>query len=158
MTLFSFQPCCGVVADESLRAFHFPHDVVARINASRATDAFHLQPVADVDPGRADLNTACAVDAIPGIRISRFPARLTTHGIVTDDDRFIIRQGGLDASVGAEDDAELLAEPCEAEVEGSGEGCDNGKGGSVLERAFPHELVQARQGDEVADKHMGNGG
>jgi hypothetical protein len=133
----------GVVADKACRAVHFPHDVVAGIDAGRAADAFHLQAVADVDACGAGLDAAVATDAGARVGVGGLAARFAAIFIVSDDDRYLIRQRGLDAAVSVEDDAELLAEPCEAEPEDGGECGHDGEGGSVLERAFPHELIQA---------------
>src|SRR5579862_588370 len=50
--------------DEVARPLDALHYVVARVDAEAAADAFKLQPVADVDAGRAYGNASAAIDAI----------------------------------------------------------------------------------------------
>src|SRR5690606_42109102 len=47
-----------VVADEPARPPQLVHDFVAGVDAVGAADAFHLQAVPDIDPGRTDRNAA----------------------------------------------------------------------------------------------------
>jgi len=148
----AFLPCKPtrrIITHQPGRTLEFCHDLMARVDARRTTDAFHLQTVADIDSRRANLHAAGAVDACAGLGIGRFPTRLPPLFIITDYDGFVIGEGGLDASVGTEDDAELFPEMGEAIIESSGEEGDDSEDGKVAEGAVLHVLVQPGQGDEV---------
>ncbi len=144
-----------VVADEALRPVELHHDLIARIDARGAGDAFELEALADVDAGGADLHTAAAVDAVTG-RGSRLAARFTAHAVVTDDDRIVVDEHRPEAPVGAHDDAELLAEPREVEIEDAGEGEDEDERPPVLRRRVVHHPVEGGQGDEVGEEEVGD--
>ncbi len=110
------------VADEAPRAADPVHDRVARVDALRAVDALHLQPLADVDAGGTGDDAGAAVDAVARRRrgqrqptVARLGARLAAAGIVADDQRAPVEQHGLEAAVRAGDDAHLLAQPAEVE-------------------------------------------
>ena len=51
-------------AHRAALAVELGHHFVAGIHARGAADAFHLQAVADVDAGRADLHANAAIDTI----------------------------------------------------------------------------------------------
>src|SRR5664280_653749 len=53
----------GVVGDQAGRPVDLPHDVVASINAQATLDAAQLNSVANVAPGRADIDALMTVDA-----------------------------------------------------------------------------------------------
>ncbi len=74
----------GVVADESARPLELGHHRVTGVDAGAATDAFHLQPLADVDAGRADLNATVTIHAVTGGGIAWFPPRFAAPGVVAD--------------------------------------------------------------------------
>ena len=57
----------GVGTHEPLGLADLLHHRVASVDAVGAADALHLQAVADVDSGRADLDAAEAVDAVAAI-------------------------------------------------------------------------------------------
>src|SRR5262249_19559520 len=59
------------IADQSARIAHLVHDLVAAVDAGRATDAFVLQAVADVDAGRAHLHADAAIDAVTQSLLTR---------------------------------------------------------------------------------------
>ena len=58
----------GVVGDEPDRPADLRHHGVAGVDAQAALDAVHLQPVTDVDAGRAGGDALAAVDAVAGGR------------------------------------------------------------------------------------------
>ena len=112
------------VADQAARPADPVHDRVARVHALRAVDALHLQPVADVDAGRARRRrrrrSRCsrprrrrAAGASSGAR--ELAARLAAAGVVADDQRAPVEQHRLEAAVRAGHHADLLAEPAEVE-------------------------------------------
>src|SRR5690606_12425801 len=99
-----------------------------------------------------------AVDARARIRVGRLAAWFAAFRVVADYDGLVVGEGGLEPSVGAEDDAELLPEEGEAEVEAGGEEDDGAEGGEVSGRSLQHELIQPGQRDEVREEHMGEEG
>ena len=65
------------ITDQAARGAHFVHHLITGIDASGTGNAFELQAVADIDPGRADLDAYPAVDAVAFrncARIDPFPA------------------------------------------------------------------------------------
>ena len=156
--LFSGEAVEGIIADEPGGAPDFLHDVITGVDTGGAADALELEAVADVDTGGADVDAAVAVDAIGGVGIVFFATGLAAFFIVADDDGVVIGEGGLDAAVGAHDDAELFAEPGEAKVEGAGDGDDEAEGDEVGGGAFQGEGVEFFQRDKIGDEDVGDGG
>ena len=54
----------GHIVNQTARLADFGHDVVAGINTKCAGDAFHLLPIPNVDPHRADGHTGHTIDAV----------------------------------------------------------------------------------------------
>ena len=105
------------IADQAVRISHFVHHLVAGVDACRAADAFVLQPVADVDTGRAHLHADAAVDAIAQAcrLVIRGPAartaRLAAPPVISNHERIGIEHHALEARVGTHVLAHLLAHP-----------------------------------------------
>ena len=133
--------------------------LVAGVDAGGAADALHLEAVADIDTGGADLDAAVAVDAVAGGGVGGFAPGFAACFVVADDDGIVVGEGGLDAAVGAEDDAELFAEPGEGEVEGAGEEEDDAEG-DVRGRGGLRRCIcpERGEGDEVGEEDVGDGG
>ncbi len=148
----------GVVADQTGGAFEFGHDGITGVDTCGAANALHLQAIANIDPGWADLHAASAVDAITCIGVLGFAGWVAAMRVVTDHHGVIIREGRLDTAVGAHDDAELLTEPGKAEVEYDGQKSDHAKRHGMFSRAFLHVEVEVFQGDEVGNKDVGDQG
>src|SRR5471032_332468 len=121
------QVVLGGVADQAARVVHFVHDAVAGIDARGAADALDLQAVADVDPGRADLDAHGAVDAVAqavGLVVHAFlalAAGLTTTRVVGNNQGVLVEHHALEARIRAHVDAHLLAQPTGVAVGGEGE-------------------------------------
>ena len=143
-----------VVAHQTLRPAHFGHDFIAGVDAGRAADALHLQAVANIDARRADDHAAFAVDAIAVARIAGLASGLTPIVVVADDHRVAVGHRRLEAAVGTDDQAELLAEPAEVEVQDGRHHDDPGEGGRVLGRASLHHVDDRGKRHEVADEHV----
>src|SRR5271165_2642745 len=64
------------VRDQPRRSADPLHDRVARVDAEAAANALQLQPIADIDPGRAHMDAGSAIDAIaapgPGPKLALF--------------------------------------------------------------------------------------
>ena len=60
----AMQAVLGRIAHEAARIIHLVHDGIAGVDAGGAGDALVLQPLANIDTGRAHLHTELAVDAI----------------------------------------------------------------------------------------------
>ncbi|MNT18953.1 hypothetical protein D3C72_1541840 [compost metagenome] len=76
--LATLQVVFGLVADQATGVAHFVHDRITGVDARRAADAFHLQAIADVDTGRADLHTHLAINTVAqafGLVVAVFFAR-----------------------------------------------------------------------------------
>src|SRR5690606_5561218 len=101
--LLSGESAGGIIADEAGGALEFTHDVIAGVDAGGAADALHLQAVADIDAGGADLHAAGAGHAVAGVGIGCLAAGFAAFRVVADDYGFLVGEGGLDASIGAED-------------------------------------------------------
>src|SRR4029077_13304398 len=102
------------------------HDMITRIDAARATDALELVPVPDVDTGRADVDAEVARDAAAvDFRIRAAPG-LAPARFIGDLQGMIVGHHALEPGIGAQVDAELLAEP--GEVEERDRRHDAGKG------------------------------
>lgn len=145
----------GIEAHQSGRSLEADHDVVAGIHAGGAADAFHLQAVANVDPGGADLDTTQAVNAVAGRGVGGgFATGFAANFVVTNDDGVVVGQGGLESAIGAEDDAELFTEPAEGKVDGTGEEEHDAEREEVLRGRTLHPLVEGAKGDEVGDEDV----
>src|SRR5205814_1233002 len=88
------------------------HDRIAGVGTLPARDALELQALADVDTSGAGHDASSAVDAITmtgrlGLALA---ARLAAARVVADEQRFGVEQHRLQARVGADDRAHLLAE------------------------------------------------
>jgi len=91
------------------------HDMIAGIDAACATDALELVAVPDVDAGGADVDAEIARDtAAVDLRIRAAP-RLTPARLIGDLQRMVVGHHALETGVGAQVDAELLAEPGKVE-------------------------------------------
>ena len=89
--------------------------MIAGIDAARATDALELVPVPDVDAGGADVDAEVARDAAAvDLRIRAAPG-LAPARFIGDLQRMIVGHHALEPGVGAQVDAELLAEPGKVE-------------------------------------------
>ena len=124
-----------IVADQPARPADLVHDLIAGVDTGGAADALELQPVADVDAGRADLHAALAVDTV-AFGLAFRAARFAAFDIIADDDGVLVGQGALQSAVGAHDDAELFAEPAEAEPQGKGQHGNDSEGTGVGQRAL----------------------
>ncbi len=147
-----------VVAHKALGLADFVHDLVAGIDAGRATDAFELETVPDIDARGADVDAAVAGHAIARTRSVEASARFAALFVVADDHRAVVDKDGLEASVGADDDAELFAEPGEVEVEDARGHQHEEEGAPVLQRRGADHLPQLRDGHEVGQEDIGDGG
>ena len=125
MTFLAFQRVLGGVANKSSGVAHFIHYAIAGIDTGGAGNAFVLQPVADIDAGRADLDTQLAVDTVTQARFSdlgmaeRFlavAAGFAAGVVVRNDQRIAIEHHRLEASIGAHVNAHLLTQPAGVEV------------------------------------------
>ncbi len=85
-------------------------------------DAFHLEPVPDVDAGGAGRNAGDAVDAVARAFAAHLAAapRLAAIVVVRDDQRLPIEQRGLPPSIWARDQTGLFTEPGEVRKDESG--------------------------------------
>lgn len=110
----------GIIADEAARTLEFVHHLVAGVHAGGAGDTLDLQSLADVDAGGADLDAALAVDAGSGVWCSGTSTRFAALRVVADDKRVVVDEHGLKASIRADDEAELFAEPGEVEIQNAG--------------------------------------
>jgi len=144
----------GIVSDESARAAHPVHDGVAGVDAGGASDALQLQAVADVDTGRADIDAAPAVDAVGRFGVGWFAAGFAASFVVADVDGVVVGEGRLEAAVRAHDDAELLAKPCEAEIEDGGEESHHPEGPDMVEGAAAHHSPEAFERDEIRQEDV----
>src|SRR5690606_3491163 len=142
-----------VVADEPARPPQLVHDFVAGVDAVGAADAFHLQAVPDIDPGRTDRNAAEAVDAVASF-LSLLGARLAARRVIADDDRVLIDQRRLEATVRADDQAGLLAEPRIVEVEHRGPEEGPSECGPVPGRSRSDVLEEVVHRNEVGEKRV----
>jgi len=119
------QRILGGVTDQPFRVTHLFHHLVAAIHACAAADAFVLQPVPDVDAGRADLDADAAIDAVAEAfraSIDRPAARaagVASACIVGNDQRVRIEHDALEARIRTHVLAHLLAH--EARVAPGGE-------------------------------------
>ena len=141
----------GRVADQATCVAHAVHDLVAPVDAGRATDALVLQALADVDARGTHLHADPAIDAGAeaqrrGIRaLGAGPARLAAFGVVRDDHRVLVEHRALEACIGAHVLADLLAHPAGVAV-----------GGEAVEEdpeGFPRAGGErSHLGEEVADR------
>ncbi|MNJ55318.1 hypothetical protein D3C77_508020 [compost metagenome] len=105
----------GGIADQTFGVVHLVHDGVAGIDASGAANAFDLQTIANVDAGRTNLDTHCAVDAITqalGLVVDVLFARtagFTTTGVVGNDQGVLVEHHTLETRIRAHVDAHLFA-------------------------------------------------
>src|SRR5690606_23418413 len=105
----------GRVTDKAPRIVHLVHDLVARVDARRTTDALVLQAVTDVDAGRTDLHADAAVDAVALAHRARVDAllarsaRLAALLVIGDDQGVRVEHHRLEAGVRAHVRAHLLA-------------------------------------------------
>src|SRR5690606_3240612 len=120
--------------DEAQRTSDLAHHVIAGIDAEATADAFELRSVADVDSGRADMETGAAVDAVtppfPGLAGLVLAARLTPPALIGDDQRMLVLHGGLQPRPGAHIGADLLARPAGQPIGGQGEQAKEEIGGA----------------------------
>ena len=68
----------------------------------------------------------------PAPAMPRLAARLAARPVVADDQRVVVGERRLQAPVGADHDAELLAKPREVEIDRPGGGGDEHEGAPVL--------------------------
>src|SRR5690606_15199908 len=102
----------GAQTDEARGALDLGHDVVAGVDAAGAADAFHLEAVADVDAGGADLDAHGAVHAVlefADLAGAVLAAGLAALDVVSDDQGVGVDHDALEAAVGAGDLADFLA-------------------------------------------------
>ena len=99
-------------------------------------------------------DAAAAVHAVSRAGLLELAARLAALAVVSDDERVGVGQRRLQAPVGADDEAGLLAEPGEVEVHEGGDAEHPAERGRMLGRAGPHHGEQPRQRDEVADEDV----
>lgn len=133
---FAFLPAMdvdvGVVADQAARPADPVHDAVAGVDAQPALDAFELQPVPDVDAGRADRDALEAVDAVAGrfvggagaLGLLDRHARLAAVVAVGDVERPFVGERGLDARPRAHVGADLLAGEAGEQIGRAGQDAD----------------------------------
>mgnify|MGYP000058616664 CR=1 FL=1 len=152
----------GGVLDEGLVA-ELAHHVFAGVDAAGAVDALELVAVADVDAlGADDHALAAVVAAVLLDRGLALLARLTHLHVVGDDEAVVVGQGALEAGVGADVVAGLLAEPGPVEEEDAGNGGDQGVlhaaglarpqgpgGGEVADDGHAEEQGHDAEGDEL---------
>ena len=147
----------GRVADQAARQANLVHDLVADVDTGGAADAFVLQAVADVDPGRADMHALAAVDAVAetgGLGIDAFlagAALFAAFRVIGDDQRVRVEHHALEAGVGAHVLAHLFAQEAghqdhEAAVEEDPEGFPG------AEAVGQHVVDQFLDRGEVADQ------
>jgi hypothetical protein len=67
--------------------------------------------------GQTCTHATVAIDTGSRVRRAGLATRLAPPGVVADDHRVVVGERRLQAAVGADDDAELLAEPGEIEIE-----------------------------------------
>ena len=103
----------AVVSDQLPRPANLVHDLVAGVDAKRASDAFELRAVADVDARGADGHALSAVDAIaaafPALPFLWGPRGSPSEAAIGDEQRIGVEHGALNARPGAHIDADLLA-------------------------------------------------
>src|SRR5262249_57895111 len=114
--------CVSVEGNEPARPVDPVHDLIAGIDAEAAADALQLQPVADVDSGRADRHASAAVNAVapalPALALLVRAALLAAPGAVGDGQRLLVDHRRLEARPGARIGADLLARPAAEQVGG----------------------------------------
>ncbi|MCY1425565.1 hypothetical protein D9M71_413550 [compost metagenome] len=125
--LATFDLALGFVADQATGVAHLVHDRIAGIDARRATDALHLQAVADVDAGGADLHAHLAIDAVAQAlagradvtlaRAAAFPAGV----VVGDGQGVLVEHHALEARIRTHVHAHRFAQPTGVDVGGAGE-------------------------------------
>ena len=64
----------------------------------------------------------------------------------------------MEATVGADHDAELLAKVSKAEIEGCGQEGDDAKGGEVVHGVVLDVSVESFEGDKIGEKDVGQKG
>jgi hypothetical protein len=106
-------------ANQPARPVDFLHHRVAGVDAGGTIDAFHLRAVADVDAGRAHHHALAAGDAIAEagggalvvslIAMER-AALFAPPVVVSDNHRVFVEHRALQAAVGTDEGAGLLAE------------------------------------------------
>ena len=81
----------------------------------------------------------------PTPAMSGLAARLAARPVVPDDQRVVVGERRLEAPVGADHDAELLAKPREVEIDDAGGGGDEHERAPVLRRGVPHHGPDRRE-------------
>ncbi|MNR03566.1 hypothetical protein D3C85_1194640 [compost metagenome] len=125
--LATLQLMFGGIADQSPGVAHFVHDRIAGVDARGATDAFHLQAIADVDAGRADLYAELAIDAIAQTDLGGFDlafARATvfaTGHVVGNGQGVFVEHHALEPRIRAHVHAHRFTQPAGIDVGGTGE-------------------------------------
>ena len=147
----------GRILHQPARITDLVHHRVAGVGAGTAANAFVLQAIADVDAGRADLHAQVAANA--GAQVERgqiglFRARtawLAALGVVSDDERVLVKHGTLKARIRAH----VLAHQF-AHVTGCAKGGqaikEHPEGLPAAEIARQKIATQLADGREVADK------
>src|SRR5690606_5257835 len=93
------------IPDEPFGVIHFLHDLVTRIDTGTTAYAHVLETIADIDAGRAYLNTQGAIDAVahPCFFVIDTPGtpatRLTALVVVRDDKCVVVDHHALKACV-----------------------------------------------------------
>ena len=84
----------GGLANQTARRPHLVHYFITGINTRGTSNALKLQPMTNIDPGRANLNTDTAVDTVAQILLCFWPGVLpspaawfATIDIVSDNQR-----------------------------------------------------------------------
>ena len=114
----------GLVTDQAAAVTHLVHHVVAGIDTSGATDAGHLQAIADIDARGAHLHAQGAIDAITqplGTGIAAFLAWATGFAatrVVGHGQGVLVEHHTLEACIRAHVQAHRLAQPAGIDIGG----------------------------------------
>src|SRR5690606_1133295 len=114
---------------------------------------------------RANVNALHAVDAIAFtsrgavflfVELGAAGLFFAPDEIIGDIDRFIVEQNALKPSVRTGDNANLLAEPHEYEIENAGKNQEREKFAQMQHRAVLDQVEQLIAPDDVGQKYIGN--
>src|SRR3546814_7369525 len=97
----------------------FPYTTLFRSQA--AADAFELQPVADIDAGRADIDAGATVDAVaaavPAVAGLVLDTGLAAPALIGHRQRMLVEHGSLEERPGAHIGADLFPRSEEHTIE-----------------------------------------
>src|SRR6185437_9897385 len=147
----------GEEADQVARFMYLIHHLVANIDAGGTINTLQLGAFADIDPGRANINTQAAIHAVAFWRIRQiFPFKLAagfaSFIVISDNERVLVDHYTLQPAVGAKQRTNLLAYAAVNDIKHNGKNPYAYKTNPMAGNRFHRYFYQSIAADDIGQE------